>query len=243
MLKRIIKWIIIRSLAIIKGVKIDLFNNNISISVLLKTKIKLKNVTLSNATIINNVKLNDGLKITDSAYCNGNIIFGKFVSVNGPGTRIVAKINKITIGSFTSIASNCVIQEFNHKFNRLTSYYINKNIFNNTIEDDIESKGDIVIGEDVWIGTGTTILSGVNIGRGSIIGANSVVTKDIPPYSIAVGNPAHIIKKRFSDELIDIIEKIRWWEWDIKKIRDNQDLFNMSSDELLERYNEINIID
>ncbi len=65
------------------------------------------------------------------------------------------------------------------------------------------SKGDIILGDDVWVGINVIICSGITIGQGAVIGAGSVVTKDIPPYSIAVGNPAKVIKKRFSEPLIE----------------------------------------
>jgi len=155
-----------------------------------------------------------------------NVEIGRYTSINGPATRISANINKIKIGSFCSIASNVVIQEYYHKFDRITSYYINRNIFNESIDKDIISKGEIIIEDDVWIGSNSVILSGVTIGRGSIIGAGSVVTKDIPRYSIVGGNPARIIKSRFNKESIDYLENLKWWKWDIKKIKENKDLFN-----------------
>jgi acetyltransferase-like isoleucine patch superfamily enzyme len=81
------------------------------------------------------------------------------------------------------------------------------------------TKGDVVIGNDVWIGYGATILSGVHIGNGAIIGAHCVVASDVEPYTIVVGNPAKGIKKRFSDEEIEALCKINWWDWDSVKIR------------------------
>jgi acetyltransferase-like isoleucine patch superfamily enzyme len=81
------------------------------------------------------------------------------------------------------------------------------------------SKGDIIIGNDVWIGYHATILSGVTIGDGAVVGAGAVVTKDIPPYGIAVGNPARLIRKRFDEETIGRLLKIAWWNWDDSKIQ------------------------
>lgn len=99
------------------------------------------------------------------------------------------------IKDFTSIGANTVIQEDDHNFKRVTTYFMANKFFNLNSQKDVFSKGDIIIEEDVWIGSNVSILSGVNIGRGSIIGAGSVVTKNIPQYSIAVGNPAKVIKK------------------------------------------------
>ena len=86
------------------------------------------------------------------------------------------------------------------------------------VKDELPLKGDTVIGNDVWIGQNVTIMAGVHIGDGAIIGANSVVAKDIPPYAVAVGNPCHVVKKRFDDELIDLLLKLRWWDKDIEEI-------------------------
>lgn len=72
-------------------------------------------------------------------------------------------------------------------------------------------KGDTIIGNDVWIGTEAIIMPGIKVGDGAIIGARSVVTKDIPPYSIAIGAPAKIIKKRFPDETIKKLLLSKWW--------------------------------
>ena len=96
-------------------------------------------------------------------------------------------------------------------------------------------KGDTVIGNDVWIGKNVTILPGVHIGDGAIIGANSVVTKDIPAYHIAGGNPCKIIRKRFEDELINYLEEIKWWDWDEKKIFDNLEILCSSDLEKIKK--------
>lgn len=74
------------------------------------------------------------------------------------------------------------------------------------------TKGDVTIGNDVWIGAEALILSGVTIGDGAVIGARSVVAKDVPPYAIAVGNPARIIKYRFSEVQIQRLLELKWWE-------------------------------
>ena len=84
---------------------------------------------------------------------------------------------------------------------------------------------DTVIGNDVWIGKNALILGGVNIGNGVVIGAGSVVSKDIPPYAIAVGNPIKIIRYRFPLETIELLEQIKWWDCDVETI--NKELPNI----------------
>ena len=80
------------------------------------------------------------------------------------------------------------------------------------------SKGNIVIGHDVWVGTGAIILSGVSIGNGAVIGARSVVTSDVPPYSITAGNPARHLRYRFPQDVRDRLEALAWWDWPREKI-------------------------
>ena len=83
---------------------------------------------------------------------------------------------------------------------------------------DLPIKGDTIIGNDVWIGQNATILPGVHIGDGAIIGANSVVGQNIEPYTIVVGNPATVLRKRFDDELIELLLRFKWWDKSIDDI-------------------------
>lgn len=76
--------------------------------------------------------------------------------------------------------------------------------------------GGVHIGNDVWIGTGAIILAGISIGDGAVIAAGSVVTKDVEPYAIVGGTPAKLLKKRFDEEIVDKLEKLKWWEYEPK---------------------------
>lgn len=82
-----------------------------------------------------------------------------------------------------------------------------------------DNKGNIIIGNDVWIGYEAVILSGVTIGDGAIIGTHTVVTKDVPPYTIVGGVPAKPIRKRFNPQIIDALLHIKWWEWPKERLR------------------------
>ena len=75
-------------------------------------------------------------------------------------------------------------------------------------------KGSIEVGHDVWFGMESTVMPGITIGNGAVIGAKAVVTRDVPDYGIAVGNPAKIVRQRYSDEEIERLERLAWWDWD-----------------------------
>lgn len=162
--------------------------------------------------------------ISHATLSGGKILIGKNTSINAH-VNIFAEINPVVIGNFCSIASHVVFQEYNHHFKSCSTYFMNFRVFNSDWQNDVESKGKIEVGSDVWIGTQSIILSGVKIGNGAVIGANSVVTSNIPPFAIAVGSPARVIKYRFSEEIISKLEQIQWWNWELEKIKANRDLF------------------
>ena len=84
-------------------------------------------------------------------------------------------------------------------------------------------KGNTVVGNDVWIGYKATIMPGVQIGDGAIIASNATVVKDVEPYSVVGGNPAKLIRKRFSEAEITKLLQLQWWDWPIEKITENVD--------------------
>lgn len=91
------------------------------------------------------------------------------------------------------------------------------------------------IGNDVWIGWGVLIKGGVTIGNGAVIGARSVVTKDVPPYAVVAGVPAKVIKYRFEQEKIDLLQQLQWWDWDIDRIYENLDRLKNFDPTLLQK--------
>ena len=133
--------------------------------------------------------------------------------------------DKLIIGKFCQIASGVefVMNGANHQMNAVTTfpfYTLEGWDMEPPSMDDLPLKGDTVIGNDVWIGQNAVILPGVHIADGAIIGANSVVGSNVEPYTIAAGNPARVIRKRFDDEMIGLLLSFKWWDKSIEEIND-----------------------
>ena len=131
--------------------------------------------------------------------------------------------DKLIIGKFCQIADGVefIMNGANHQMNAVSTfpfYTLEGWNMNPPALSELPLKGDTVIDNDVWIGQNAVILPGVHIGDGAIIGANSVVGSDISPYTIAAGNPARVIRKRFDDELIDLLLSFKWWNKTIEEI-------------------------
>ena len=133
--------------------------------------------------------------------------------------------DRLIIGKFCSIACGAkfLFNSANHKMASLSTYtfplfFEEWGLKKENVAQAWDQKGDIMIGNDVWIGYEAVILSGVTIGDGAVIGCRAVVTKDIPPYTIVGGVPAKPIRKRFDEETIKELQKIKWWDWTEEKI-------------------------
>lgn len=164
-----------------------------------------------------------------------NIFIGKhtYIAIN-------ATINNTIIGKFCSIGPNLICGWGIHPTNGISTapmFYstMKQNGITFSKDDKIQELKPIAIGNDVFIGANVTILDGVNIGDGAVIGAGAVVSKDIPPYAIAVGCPIRIIKYRFEQTQIDRLLKIKWWEFDEEKLKDVEKMF-FNIDEFIEKY-------
>ena len=165
-----------------------------------------------------NIKLEENTTIV-SSIITGDVEIGAYSYLSGPNINIHSCINKVKIGRFCSIARGVQIQEYNHPINKLSTSFLKKKLsHSNSIKEEIESKGEVIIGHDVWIGANAIILSGVKIGTGSIIAAGAVITKDVPPFAIVGGNPAKIIKFRFDDKVQNEIINSEWWNKKPKEI-------------------------
>jgi virginiamycin A acetyltransferase len=131
--------------------------------------------------------------------------------------------DKLIIGKFCMIASGAkfIMNGGNHLTDAISAYpfAIYGGDWQNAMDGkSYPFKGDTTIGNDVWIGHNATVMPGITIGDGAVVATNSTVTKNIEPYSIVGGNPARLIKKRFSDEQIEVLLQTKWWDWEIEKI-------------------------
>ena len=151
-------------------------------------------------------------------YCINNCEIGDYTYIAKNAT-----ISYTKIGKYCSIGPNFLCGWGIHPLNGISTapmFYSTRkqNGYTLSKEDKIEERKPIVIGNDVFIGANVTVLDGVTIGNGAVIGAGAVVSKDIPPYAIAVGCPIKIIKYRFNNEIINKLESIQWWNDDTNQI-------------------------
>ena len=133
--------------------------------------------------------------------------------------------DKLIIGKFCQIAMGVefIMNDANHQMSAVSTfpfYTLDGWDMEAPSASDMPFKGNTVIGNDVWIGQNAVILPGVNIGDGAIIGANSVVGSNIAPYTRVAGNPAKVIRKRFDEELIDLMLHFKWWDKSITEINE-----------------------
>lgn len=161
--------------------------------------------------------LSKNIIVGDFTYFSGTD-FEKHVSHHYPFYN-----DLLIIGKFCQIAAGVefIMNGANHQMNAVSTFpfYIFEGWAQKTPPlEMLPFKGNTIIGNDVWIGQNVTILPGVHIGDGAIIGANSVVGSDIEPYSVAVGNPARVLRKRFDEELISLLLTLKWWDKPIEEI-------------------------
>lgn len=172
-----------------------------------KTSIYLKNVVKSPNIIVGNYTYYDSQFSDPLEFEEKNVLFNfDFFG------------DKLIIGNYCCIAEGTtfVMGAANHRLNTASGYPFN--IMNKEWAEvssphlnEFSHKGDIVIGNDVWLGRHSVVMPGVKIGDGSIIGAYAVVAKDVPPYSVVVGNPGRVVKTRFDEELISLLLEYKWW--------------------------------
>lgn len=150
--------------------------------------------------------------------------------------------SKCVIGKFCSIGKNVkVMLGGDHRTEWCSTYPFSGIMreFYGLAEHSI-SKGNVIIGNDVWICDDAKIMSGVTIGDGAVVAANALVCKNVDPYTVVGGVPAKVIRKRFSDELIEEMLRIKWWNWPLEKIYEAVPILESENiGELIDMYNKM----
>lgn len=167
---------------------------------------------------VQNLKNNKA--VTDST---GHILVDMGSYVTGAEASLL-NISKVMIGRYCSIGGQVkFLAGLDHDYRRATTspLWIHEAIVNDDGGRIRPRRNHILIGNDVWIGEGARIMGGVKVGNGAVIGAGAVVAKDVAPYAIVVGNPARVLKYRFSEEIIAKLQRIKFWRWPYDKFRDN----------------------
>lgn len=184
--------------------------------------------------IKDNASIGDGSKV-DMSYLDSfvrvvryNHIYNSNISSHSYTGQSTVIMNS-NIGKFTSISWGVTIGPPNHDYSRITNHSFLYNDYDKIrpVKEAVYNRfeEECVVGNDVWIGANATILRDVTIGDGAVIGANSLISKDVPPYAIVAGVPGRILKFRFSEDIINELLEIRWWDLPDNIIRENFDIF------------------
>lgn len=163
----------------------------------------------------------DEIEVAPGSVVAPSVVIGRRTKINAP-----SHLDPCEIGSYCAIAGRLVVRPANH----LTEYLGIQNEAQVRVIGGRPLLGElrpVRIGHGVWIGDSVVILGGVTIGNGAIVGAGAVVTKPVPPYAIAVGNPAKVLGYRYPEAVIAEIEALEWWTWDDERLRRNRDLFEL----------------
>jgi acetyltransferase-like isoleucine patch superfamily enzyme len=165
--------------------------------------------------------LREGTFVASGSFIDPHAKIGRRTRINA-----VSHIGKCTIGSYCAIGGRLIVRSVNHdmRFLNLQGFAQHKFLQAQVPVTGVD-KGDVQIGHGVWMGDSVIVLPGAKIGNGAVIGAGAVVTKPIPDYAIAVGNPAKVVKYRYSEEIREALAAIEWWEWDQATIQRNRWLF------------------
>ncbi len=140
------------------------------------------------------------------------------------GLTIVGRGAKVRVGKFSSFADEVQALLWGHNPANVTTYPFNA-VFGSAwpelaeIRTHPHVKGDIVVGSDVWVGQRAMLLAGVTVGDGAVVAAGAVVARDVPPYAMVAGSPAHVTRMRFPPAQVEALLALRWWDWSLETIR------------------------
>lgn len=182
---------------------------------------------ISPTTVLNSAQLARNNIVGERCLFVGNVSIGYASTINDYCTLWAGEgaDGIITVGNYCQLGPYVAIYAVNHPVSYITTY-VNRRLLNAIMKERMVVSR-VSIGHDVWIGHGSIILPGVTIGSGAIVGAGSVVTHDIPPYQIVAGNPARVLKPRFTTEIIDALLQLKWWELSFEELLNYRSLFDI----------------
>lgn len=184
-----------------------------------------KGVRIASGVLLSRVACGTFVNISHDAELT-DVELGKRTSVGR-----YTKIREASIGSYCSISWDVTIGAVSHPMDRISSHAFSYRSQFGIVERDESLDGArVTVGNDVWIGCGVIVMPGITISNGAVIGAGSVVTKDVEPYAVVSGVPARLMRYRFDEETVGVLESLCWWEWDDAKLRSNISLFSSPLD-------------
>jgi len=158
---------------------------------------------------------------------DGTLVMGNMSYYAPNVVKYTGDSGRVIIGNFASVAPDADFYVGGqHRTEWVSQYGLRAMLGLPGAHEDgfTHGRGDIVVGSDTWVTNGCTVMSGVTIGDGAVVGTKAVVAKDVRPYAIVVGNPAREIRRRFSDEQVDALLRIRWWDWPTAKVKEHIEL-------------------
>ena len=164
-----------------------------------------------------------GVWVASGSFVHQSVTIGRFTNIAN-----TSHIGPCSIGSFCAIAGRLVVRSTNHSMayaNMQVS--AQREVIGSTFPVAGVSNGPVTIGDASWIGDSVVILPGASVGVGAVVGAGSVVTKPIPDFAVAAGNPARVLRMRFEQHVVDYLLAIAWWEWTTGKMNRNREFFEV----------------
>ena len=177
---------------------------------------------------INRYITNPNIKVGDYSYYSGyyhqhhfedqcvHYLLGDKSTTEVWQSGLFGDVDQLIIGRYCSIATGVVFMlsgNQGHRHDWISTFPFDFQEFGDGVKTEIQRAGDTVVGNDVWFGAECVILPGVKIADGAVIGTRAVVTKDVEPYSVVVGNPSRCVKKRFTEQQIALLLEMQWWNW------------------------------
>ncbi|HWC26501.1 MAG TPA: CatB-related O-acetyltransferase [Solirubrobacteraceae bacterium] len=160
---------------------------------------------------------------------DGTLVMGNMSYYAPNVVKYAGDTGRVIIGNFASVAPDADFYVGGlHRTEWVSQYGLRAMLDLPGAHEDgfTHGRGDIVVGSDTWVTNGATVMSGVTIGDGAVVGTKAVVAKDVRPYAIVVGNPAREIRRRFSDEQVEALLRIRWWDWPTEKVKQHVELIS-----------------